>query len=194
MQLTAATVAGGTANPRGRPLPGFTAIAVANVKQFGGGITNSGTIRANKTGIFLGTIANFSGNISNAGTITGPTGIRFLNGVTFAAGSALINSGTITGSTAAIDLQRATSPLTIDQTGGAINGAIRLSSNADVFNISGGAINGNIIGAGSSDTINFAPGAGNSVTYANSFTAINQVNIDSGTVVLNGSNVATHVD
>jgi uncharacterized protein with beta-barrel porin domain len=114
--------------------------------------------------------------------------------VTFAAGSALINSGTITGSTVAIDLQRATSPVTIDQTGGAINGAIRLSSNADVFSISGGAINGNIVGAGSSDTINFAPGAGNSFTYGNNFTGINQVNIDSGTVVLNGSNVATHFD
>jgi uncharacterized protein with beta-barrel porin domain len=194
IKVTVSTFAGGITNSRGGTISGFTGIAVANVKQFGGGITNSGTVTANKTGIFLGTIANFSGNISNAGTITGPTGIRFINGVTFAAGSALINSGTITGSTAAIDLQRATSPLTIDQTGGAINGAIRLSSNADVFNISGGTINGNIIGAGSSDTINFAAGAGNSFTYGNNFTGINQVNINSGTVVLNGSNVASHFD
>ena len=112
--------------------------------------------------------------------------IRFSNGVTFAAGSALVNSGTITGSTMAIDLHAATSPVTIDQTGGTINGAIRLSSNADVFNISGGAINGNIIGAGSSDTINFAPGAGNSVTYANSFTAINQVKRNDAAIIIGG--------
>ena len=194
IKVTLSTFAGGITNSRGGTISGFTGVDVANVRQFGGGITNSGTVTANKTGIFLGTIASFSGNVSNAGTIAAATAIRFSNGITFAAGSALVNSGTITGSTMAIDLHAATSPVTIDQTGGTINGAIRLSSNADVFNISGGAINGNIIGAGSSDTINFAPGAGNSVTYANSFTAINQVNIDSGTVVLNGSNVATHVD
>ena len=167
---------------------------VLNVRQFGGGITNSGTVTANKTGIFLGTIASFSGNVSNAGTIAAVSAIRFSNGVTFAAGSALVNSGTITGSAVAIDLHGATSPVTIDQTGGAINGAIRLSPNADVFNISGGAVNGSIIGSGSSDTINFAPGAGNSFTYANNFTGINQVNVNSGTVVLNGSNVASHFD
>jgi len=194
IKVAVSTFAGGITNSRGGTISGFTGIAVANVKQFGGGITNSGRVTANKTGIFLSTITSFSGNISNAGTIAGPTGIRFINGVTFAAGSALINSGTITGSTVAIDLQRATSSVTIDQTGGAINGAIRLSSNADVLNISGGAINGNIIGAGSRDTINFAPGAGNSFTYGNNFTGINQVNINSGTVVLNGSNVASHFD
>jgi hypothetical protein len=114
--------------------------------------------------------------------------------VTFAAGSAIVNSGTIigTGGTA-IDASLATSPLTIEQTGGLVAGAIKLSANADLLNISGGSINGNIIGAGASDTINFALGSG-TFTYNSAFTGIKQVNINSGTVVLNGANIATNVD
>ena len=70
-----------------------------------------------------------------------------------------------------------------------------LSTNADVVNISGGAINGNIVGQGSSDTINFALGSGNTFTYGPgySFSGINQVNVKSGTVILEGANSATNV-
>ena len=39
--------------------------------------------------------------------------------------------------------------------------------------------------------MNFAPGAGNTFTYANNFTGINQVNVNSGTLVLTGNNAAT---
>jgi uncharacterized protein with beta-barrel porin domain len=83
--------------------------------------------------------------------------------------------------------------VTIAQTGGLIAGDIKLSANADVLNISGGTINGNIVGAGASNTINFALGSG-IFTYNSAFTGINQVNINSGTVVLNGANIATNVD
>jgi hypothetical protein len=62
-----------------------------------------------------------------------------------------------------------------------------------VLNISGGTINGNIVGAGASNTINFALGSG-IFTYNSAFTGINQVNINSGTVVLNSANIATNVD
>jgi uncharacterized protein with beta-barrel porin domain len=191
---TVSTFAGGIANGAGGTISAGQVIAVTNITQFGGGIGNGGKIAASHTGILLSQISNFSGNISNVGTITAVTAIRIGSGVSFAAGSAIVNSGIITGSAAAIDVHLATRPVTIDQTGGTINGAIKLSSNADVLNISGGAINGNIIGAGLRGTINFAPGAGNSFTYGNDFTGINQVNIDSGTVVLNGDNVATHFD
>ncbi len=87
--------------------------------------------------------------------------------------------------------------MTIDQSGGTITGAIKLSANADVLNITGGAINGNIVGQGSSDTINFAPsGFLGTFTYAApyGFTGINQVNINSGFVVLNGNDNATNID
>ncbi|WP_294534478.1 hypothetical protein, partial [uncultured Rhodoblastus sp.] len=170
-------------------------IAVGGVSSFSGGISNSGTISAAADGIYLRFVTSFSGNIGNSGTITAKTGISIWQGVTFSSGSALVNSGTITGSAAAIDLTRATSPVTIDQTGGLISGAIKLSANADVLNVTGGAVAGNILGLGSADTVNFAPGAGNTFTYASpyGFSGVNQVNINSGTVVLNGVNSATDI-
>jgi uncharacterized protein with beta-barrel porin domain len=75
-----------------------------------------------------------------------------------------------------------------------ISGAIKLSTNADVINISGGTIAGNIVGAGSADTLNFALGSG-AFTYGNAygFTGINQVNVTSGTVILDGANSAANV-
>jgi uncharacterized protein with beta-barrel porin domain len=191
---TAQTFAGGITNSSGGTISAATGIAVTSVSAFGGGVVNDGTITASRGGVVLSQVTNFSGDLGNAGTITAKTGIRISSGVTFAAGSAIVNAGTITGSAAAIDVHLATSPVTIDQTAGAINGAIQLSTNADVLNVSGGTINGNIVGAGSRDTINFTLGAGNSLIFANNFTGINQVNINSGTLVLNGSNVASKLD
>ena len=185
---------GGIANS-GTILADFNGISVAFLSSFSGGISNSGTISAGSAnGIGVGSVSTLAGNINNSGTITAATGIRIGSGVTFTAGSAIVNSGTIigTGGTA-IDVGFATSPVTIAQTGGLIAGDIKLSANADVLNISGGTINGNIVGAGASNTINFALGSG-IFTYNSAFTGINQVNINSGTVVLNGANIATNVD
>ena len=195
IEVTAvSTFAGGITNGAAGRISTGSGIAVTDVTQFAGGIGNGGKIATSHTGIFVGQVSNFSGNINNAGTITAATGIRISSGVSFAAGTAIVNSGTITGLRGAIDVSAATSPVTIDQAGGTINGAIKLSSNADVLNISGGAINGNVIGAGSRNTINFALGAGNSFTYSNNFAGIDQVNINSGMVVLNGNYVATSFD
>ena len=85
-------------------------------------------------------------------------------------------------------------PATIDQNAGTMSGAILLSANADVLNINGGTIVGNIVGLGSSDTVNFQTGG--TYTDTNTFTHINQVNINSGTtLVLNSTgNSATNVD
>jgi uncharacterized protein YhjY with autotransporter beta-barrel domain len=185
---------GGIANS-GTILADFNGISVAFLSSFSGGISNSGTISAGSAnGLAVSNVSTFAGNISNSGTITGNTGIRIGDSVTFTAGSAIVNSGTIigTGGTA-IDAGFTTSPVTIAQTGGLIAGDIKLSANADVLNISGGTINGNIVGAGASNTVNFALGSG-TFTYNSAFTGINQVNINSGTVVLNGANIATNVD
>jgi hypothetical protein len=191
--VNVSTFSGGIANS-GTISTGLNGISVFGVPAFSGGISNSGKISVGLgNGIAVG-VSNFAGNISNSGTITAVTGIRISDSVTFAAGSGIVNSGTIigTGGTA-IDASFATSPVTIEQTGGLIAGAIKLSANADVLNISGGTINGNIVGTGAGDTINFALGSG-IFTYNSAFTGINQVNIDSGTVVLNGANSATKVD
>jgi autotransporter-associated beta strand protein len=165
------------------------------VSTFIGGITNNGNITASNLGIRLVNVPSFVGNVVNDGSIVANNGIQVLGGVTFAAGSSIVNSGTITGSTASIDASAAPSPVTIDQIAGVLNGAVLLSPNADVLNVTGGIINGNIVGLGSSDTVNFAPGAGNIFTYAApfGFSGVNQVNINSGTVVLNGVNSANVV-
>jgi autotransporter-associated beta strand protein len=176
--------------------------ASVTISTFSGGISNSGTISAGGVGILVGgsasgtipqltnfasfTFSIFSGGISNAGKIVAQTGIVVDNVSTFL--GAIVNSGTITGSGGtAIDVSGANNAITIDQTGGLISGAIKLSANADQLNISGGAIAGNIIGAGSSDTINFNLGSGNTFTYANTITGVNNLNFNSGTVVLDGT-------
>jgi len=185
---------------------GGASIASFALSTFSGGIRNSGTISAVGRGIVVagsstrsnvrGSISTFSGNISNRGTMTGNTGIVIGPDVTFAAASAVVNSGIITGGGGtAIDAGGATSRVIIDQNAGVINGAVKLSANADVLNISGGAINGNIVGQGASDTINFALGSGTfNYAAAYGFSGINQVNINSGAVVLNGANSAANIN
>ena len=169
---------------------------------FAGNVTNSGTISAGGRGIGLGFqtngailgISTFSGNVSNSGRITAATGIFIEAGVTFAGGGAVVNSGTITGTTAAIDASQATSPVIIDQNAGLLSGNVLLSAHADVLNINGGTIVGNIVGSGSSDAVNFQTGG--IYTEIDTFTGINQVNINSGTkLVLNSTgNSATNVN
>jgi uncharacterized protein with beta-barrel porin domain len=174
---------------------GRTGISVSTVSSFAGGITNTagGTISAGVFGIALSSVSTFTGNMSNAGTITAQTGIRIGAGVTFF-GGAIINTGTITGTNAAIDVSGMTTAITILQAAGTLNGAVKLSTNIDVFDITGGIVNGNIVGAGTHDTVNFNPGAGNTFTYNSNFTGISHVNVLSGTVILNGANSATNVD
>jgi len=178
--------------------------------NFSGGITNSGTITGGTSSIFvqgnfLGGITNsgamqfisldspltFSGGISNSGTIA--SGIRvfgsFINGH-------VVNTGTIIGAGGtAIDLTGAGNAITIDQTAGLIQGAINLSSHGDTLNVAGGTIAGNIVGQNHGDTINFALGSG-TFTYdsAFGFSGISQVNVNSGAVILNGTNSAIATD
>jgi uncharacterized protein with beta-barrel porin domain len=185
--------AGGISNAGTISTPG-DGLNVRNISTFLGGITNTGRITGGSNAINVESVSSFAGNISNAGTLTATTAIAIGAGVTFAAGGAIVNTGTIAGSFAAIDLTAATMPVTIDQQAGLISGAILLSSNADVVNVSGGSIAGSILGHGTADTINFALGSG-TFTYgaAYSFSGINQVNVTSGTVILDGANSATNV-
>jgi uncharacterized protein with beta-barrel porin domain len=173
-------------------------INTSTILTFSGGITNSGTIKvgAAGAGIVVDT-GSFFGNVSNSGTITGAqTGIVVCNCATFENG-AIVNSGVINANTNAIDAVLATNAVTIDQMAGTMTGNIVLPAGAGVVgtvNVFGGTINGNIVGtAGANDTINFNLGSG-TFTYAAAFSNINQVNINSGTVVLNGANSATAVD
>jgi uncharacterized protein with beta-barrel porin domain len=182
---------GGNANGTG------SAVTISN---FAGGISNAGTISAGGRGIFVGgtgtvggtvTIWAFTGGITNTGLIAAATGIKIDVNVQSFSG-AIANAGTISGTGGiAIDVSDADNAITINQTAGLISGAIKLSAHADVLNITGGTLAGDIVGTGSSDTVNFAPGAGNTFTYANNFTGINQVNVNSGTLVLTGNNAVT---
>jgi uncharacterized protein with beta-barrel porin domain len=161
---------------------------------FSGGISNSGTISGGAvTDAVSLRFGSFAGGITNTGLISGLVGISVGNVAAF--DGHIVNAGTITGSTAAIDLTQAPSALTIDQTAGLIQGAINLSSHGDTLNVAGGTITGNIVGQNHGDTINFALGSG-TFTYdsAFGFSGISQVNVNSGAVILNGTNSATATD
>ena len=190
---TISTFAGGISNS-GALLVGGLGIVANSVSAFSGDISNGGTLSAGLSGIQLSSITTFGGNVSNSGTINAAIGVEVLAGVSFA-GGAIVNSGNISGTTAAIDASSATSRVLIHQNGGTITGAIKLSANADILTITSGVINGNIVGQGSSNGIIFALGAG-TFTYgaAYGFTGISAVDVNSGTVVLNGANDATNID
>jgi uncharacterized protein with beta-barrel porin domain len=192
------TFSGGVTNSgaitaRNGIIVGFT--SSSGISTFSGGITNSGVITAARTGVGVFAVSAFSGGIVNSGSISAKTGILLGAGNSTFSG-AIVNSGSITGAGgAAIDIRNANNPITIDQTGGVITGAIDLSANTDALNISGGTVGGNIVGQGSSDTVNFALGAGGVFTYGSSygFSGVNQVNVNSGTVILEGANSATNL-
>ena len=66
-----------------------------------------------------------------------------------------------------------------------------MSSTGDTLNVNGGSINGNITGPAAGGVISFTLGAGNIFTYNSNFTSFTAVDINSGTVVLNGTDSAT---
>jgi uncharacterized protein with beta-barrel porin domain len=171
----------------------LAAVFLNIVNTFQGGITNAGIISApNAAAILLDTVTTFSGGLTNTGTISGKTGIVAEAASTWS--GAIVNNGNITGTGGtAISLFGLPNAVTIDQQGGSITGAIKLSTHGDTLNISGGAIAGNIVGQNAGDTINFNLGSG-TFTYAApfGFSAINQVNVNSGTVILDGTNQTTN--
>jgi hypothetical protein len=189
----------------GGMLSAKTGIAIAG-STLTGAIVDSGTLPGSRHGITIDsaskitstktviaiTGSTFTGGISNVGAIIGKTGIVITSTVsTFS--DAISNSGTISGSGGtAINVSGANDAIAMNQSAGLISGAVKLSANADALNISGGSIAGNIVGSGHNGTINFALGSG-TFTYANNFTGINQVNVNSGTAVLEGVNSATNI-
>jgi outer membrane autotransporter protein len=196
--LQISTFAGGISNRGTIVSQGSQAISVATVSNFSGGISNSGTVSAaGSRAINIFHISTFAGGITNSGTLSGATGILVAGGspITGAVFSGSIaNSGTITGTVAAIDVSLAPAATTINQMAGTITGAIKLSPFADALNISGGTINGNVVGQGVSNTVNFALGGG-TFTYGSPFsiTGVNQLNVNSGLVILDGTNSVTNV-
>ena len=146
----------------------------------------------------MNSVTNFGttsagGGISNAGTISAATGIKISGDVVLIGSAAIVNTGNITGTGGtAINVATANSKMVIDQNGGTVTGNVLLSPNADVMTIAGGTIVGNIVGQG--DTLNFSLGAGTTYTDSNTFTTINQVNINSGTVLLDATDSATNID
>jgi outer membrane autotransporter protein len=190
---------GGILNTGTIAASGAHGIEAVNDATFLGGITNagSGTITGASIAIQVAHVSTFAGGLSNAGVISGVNfGILVTGGVGFAPGSAIVNTGTISGAFGAIDVKQATSPVTIAQAG-VINGDINLSTagNADVVNVTGGTINGNVVAAGNAGTVNFTLGSG-SFTYAAPFamTGLAQVNVNSGTAFVDGSIGATAID
>ena len=193
-QFGSASNGGGITNS-GTISAGHTGVFIKNDGTFVGGLVNSGTITAAQAGLSISFVSMFTGGVTNSGVIAGNIGIIVGPNVSTFSG-AISNSGNITGTGGiAIDVSGANNAITINQQGGTVSGEIKLSANADVLNITGGTIAGNIVGSGSSETVNFALGSG-SFIYSSpyGFSGVNQVNVNSGSVVLNGSNSATAVD
>jgi hypothetical protein len=139
-------------------------------------VANNGTLSITSTGgtgtgqtvgIMLNTIGLnsaqliFAQGVSNGGTInvsaaTGSAiGAEVNDHVTVVGG--FTNTGTINATTAISTLNDSV-PITINQAGGALNGAVVLSNtNADFFNISGGTVNGQVTG-GLATTLNMTGG------------------------------------
>jgi len=178
---------------------GYAGIALSNASVTGD-ITNAmgGTIHAaNAVGILItnatpgGTqpagASTVGGSVVNQGTITANTGIMVTGGSTV---GGISNTGSLTGTTAAIDVTGEGAATTITQAGGTISGNILLSALGDTVNITGGAISGNIVGQSSTGTVNFALGS-SSFTYGNTISGVDAVNINSGTVNFTGTNSYT---
>ncbi len=152
-------------------------------------LTNTGTVGTPGGGVgqMLQTSAQGSGasTIVNSGTIN--TLVVERGGVA----ATLTNSGTISnpGSTAINLNSLGANTLTLLQ-GSSVTGDILL--NGGIVNVdASGLIAGNITGG---TTLNFAVGPG-TFTYgaAFGFTGFNQLNLSSGTVILNGTNSATNI-
>ena len=196
---TVATFLGGITNTQ-KITAASDGILVFNVNTFSGSIVNSagGAIMSTsitKNGIELNDVTNIGG-ITNAGTIGGAIGIKLENGVTFAVGGAIINTGLVTGTGGtAIDASGDDSFVVIDQNAGTISGNVLLSSHADTLNLTGGTIVGNIVGQNATgSTLNFSLGGAVTYTDSNTFTGLDQVNLQSGTVLLDGTDSATNID
>jgi uncharacterized protein with beta-barrel porin domain len=175
---------------------GGLAAVFIDAGTFTGGFTNNGTITAaNGDGVLatgLG-VSTYSGGFTNTGTITAKIGVN-VDTQTF--NGLIVNSGNITGTGGtAVEIGGLTNAVTFDQEAGTITGALILESgvSGDVLNISGGVVNGNISDANSTGTLNFNLGSG-TFTYGSAFhfSGMTNVNVNSGTVILDGSaNTAT---
>jgi autotransporter-associated beta strand protein len=143
---------------------GLAGVDVGSFAMFGsssagGGITNSGTITATglavtAAGINVSTVTTFAGNISNAGTIAGVNGIVIgaFAGVTFAAGSGIVNTGTITGTAVGIGLSAFESDVSVFDSGTISGGtdAVQFGGTGNTFTLGPGyAITGDVVGSGS---------------------------------------------
>jgi fibronectin-binding autotransporter adhesin len=173
---------------------GIRAIAGGSVQ-----VNSSGTVAVtgqSGLGIIAGSNSNLGVTIANSGNVTATTGIQIAPGqstVLPPVSNNIVNTGTISGTLAAIDLLTAPGPpnrlpTTISQQAGAIVGPILLSPVGDTVNVSGGTISGDIVGNSATSgtnagTVNFNLGAGGSFATGGNIDVAN-VNITSGTVLL----------
>lgn len=166
IMLVGANVANGITNSAGGTISaaGGTGILIGNTGKItypGSGINGVPGPGTTYTVTAVGG-STLTGGINNQGTITAKTGIAVDGGSTVVGG--ITNGGTINGSTDAINLAGEGGPTTIT--------------------ITGGVVTGNIVGGGA-DTLDFAPTG--TFPYNSNFSAVSAVNVNSGTVVLNGT-------
>lgn len=159
----------------------FRDSSAGTVNNLAGGVINSSS--TSNYGIYITTSGTVS--IINAGSITGNTGVAITTG-----GKTLTNSGAITGTGGtAISLTGSNNTVRL-QTGSDIDGAITSTGSGNALIINGqGTLNGSATGV---DHITAAidPGQSwllNGTTYSTTGTTASALQIESGTLILNGA-------
>jgi len=136
----------------------FNAAVVGDIVNASGGkiTANAGRgIAVSSTGA-VQSGAGGSGSIINNGAISARTGIFLRTGGTIA--GTIQNTGTVTGTTAAVDISGDSAATTVDQNAGAMLGAVKLSaSHADLMAVNGGLLDGQVTG-GTSTTLKVTGG------------------------------------
>ena len=120
--------------------------------------------------------------MNNSGTITGDK-VGVLADETNTGAIVINNTGTIRGTDAAIRTGAGDDRIT---TSGLIDGNIETRGGNDTIYVTGGAINGSIDGGDGTNVLNFNLPGDVTFTFSHDILNMSQVNINSGTVWLNG--------
>jgi outer membrane autotransporter protein len=157
--------------------------------NFSGGLTNAGTISGFGGGFgrailidMGGAGVSFMGGITNIGLLTGDIGLGLENSISI--GGGITNTGTITATTAIDFTSNAGQSNTFIQTAGAINGAVKLSANADQVILTGGVLNGQVTALAGNHAVISVPSGTATLAPTSGISSVSSFTQTGGTLAL----------